>query len=291
MNNELPEKYLQWVARVSEIVSFKFPFDENSELRFNDWLYSKWISQKDYMNIAQTWWTEIHLSMEKYMEWEDYTSPLYDKVSNEINHWKLYIDNLKMKFPNIRYDTEVYIRDEWLRFNWTIDLVRVNEETKQVWLYDYKSWEVTKKAFWLETKLLKSWQPWKPTDKLKKLALQLSLYAQVYQQQWYEVMWLYWVWLHDTGCYEYKVEQWSNEEIDRLLSLFFTRKTNLPNNFTFNINWMKIEIQTTIPEELYSKASVVIEEWDLDWMTIEQKIEEAIRLQKHLISKYKDGNL
>lgn len=301
MKDKLPEKYLEWVPRVSEIVSFQFPFDENSELRFNDWLYSKGIKQKDYMNIAQTWWTEVHLTMENYIEGKDYISPLYNEAKNEIDYWKQWLDELYKTYSINKWKwkilSEVYVRDKSLHFQWTIDIVLINEEEKKVILFDIKTFEIAKKAFWLETKLLKSWQPSKPTDKLKKLALQLSLYAQVYQQLWYEVVWLYWVWLHYTWCYEYKVEQWPDWDIDRLLSSFYTRSLNLPPKFTIKIINMKISIQTPLvmPWESDFKQftfwNIEIWENDFEWKTCEERIEEWIRLQKHLIKKYKEGNL
>jgi len=188
--------------------------------------------------------------------------------------------------------TEVYFKDKNDLFQWTCDIVLINEEEKKAILFDLKSWEITKKAFWLEQKLNKNGSPPKPTEKLKKLALQLSLYARILEQMWYEIMWLYWVWLHDSWCYEYEVGRWTDEELDALLSSFFIRNTEIPPNFTILIkNMSRIEIQTVIPEQLYSKASIILEENDLEWKTYEEKIDEAIRLQKYLIKQYTEWNL
>ena len=99
MNNQsLPAEYKQGITRVSSIVEFKYPFDENSEQRFVEWLNWKWIKQKDYMHIATSWWTEIHLTMENYMKGVSYISPLYEKVKNEIEGWKKWIDELNNKY-------------------------------------------------------------------------------------------------------------------------------------------------------------------------------------------------
>jgi len=94
----LPEWYKKGIPRVSDIVSYQYPFDENSEARFVSWLEWKGIKQKDYMNIATTRWTEIHLTMEHYMCWTEYVSPLYEYINNEIDWWKQWIDELKITY-------------------------------------------------------------------------------------------------------------------------------------------------------------------------------------------------
>lgn len=288
MSNWLPSWYKEWIARVSNIVSYVFPFDWIAEETFMAWLEWKKIKHSEYMKTAQDWGTEIHLTLEKYMEWEDYSSPLYSIHSKEIEWWKRYVDNLKIKYPDIIWKTEQVVLDNYWRFQWTIDLVRINEDTKQVWLYDYKSWEIVKKNYWLETKLLKSWQPSKPTEKLKKLWLQLSLYAEVYKQLWYTVEWLYWVWIHESWVYEYEVDLWGENKINDIINKYYIRNTNIPPNFIININknMTVIELQTTIPDMPYSKAWITIEENDFEWKTIEERIQEWVRLQKYLLEQY-----
>lgn len=282
------DKYLEWVPRVSNIVEFKYPFDINSQARFMTWLANLNINEEEYMNIAQSWWTEIHLTMENYMNWIEYISPLLAEVENEINNWIKWIDNLKSKYSWINYLTECYVRDEHLRFNWTIDLIRVNEKTKEVWLYDYKSRWVAKKKYWLSDKLLKSWAPIKPTEKLKKLSLQLSLYALVYEQRWYKIMWLYWVWLHNTWCYEYEVERWSKWELDKLLSEYFLSKNTDMENTEVSINIenpLVISLQTA--PIAFAAIKVELDLWKLkEWADYKKAINEAVAVHKRLHSLY-----
>jgi len=291
MNSWLPKWYKQWVSRVSNIVEFVYPFDWNSEERFLSWLDWKGIKQKDYMNIATTWWTEIHKVMEEYMNWRKYISPLYNQIKEEIEWGKKWIDELNEKYKNIKYLTELVLLEKNNLYQGTIDLVRVNKK-KQARLYDFKSWEITKKAFNLEQRLNKNWTPPKPTEKLKKLKLQLKAYARILEQQGYEIMGFYGVWLHSSGCYEYEIEIMSDEEFDNILSSFFIRNTNIPPNFNIKIIEMaKIEIQTVIPDQLYSKASIVLEENDFEWLTYEEKIVEGIKLQKYLLKQYTEWKL
>lgn len=286
----LPIWYKKGVSRVSDIVSFVYPFDWNSEERFISWLDWKGIKQKDYMNIATTWWTEIHKVMENYMCWQKYCSPLYNQIKEEIEGGKKWIDELNTKYPNMKYLTELVLREKNDLYQGTIDLVRVNSK-KQARLYDHKSWEISKRYFWLEQKLNKNGSPPKPTEKIKKLALQLKAYARILEQQGYEIMGFYGVWLHSSGCYEYEVEIMSDEEFDAILSSFFIRNTEIPPNFTIKLKDMKVEIQTVIPDQLYSKASIILEENDFEWRTYEERIDEAVILQKYLLKQYKEWQL
>lgn len=236
-----PKWYPRWVDRVSNIVSFKFPFEWNIEQRFISWLKDKGIKQEDYMNIAQSRWTEAHKIMENYMNWIEYTSPLYEQMKNEIDYWKAWIDELNSKYKWIKYLTEKRLVEKNKKFAWTIDLVRINEKTKEARLYDFKTFGITQRAFDLPQKLNKNGTPPRPTEKLKKLSLQLSLYAYILEQQWWKIMGLYGVWLHNSWCYEYEVERWNKEELEKLISEFImNKKENERNLERRSMIWMKI---------------------------------------------------
>ena len=284
----LPTGYKKGIPRVSQIVSFKFPFEWRWKQWYLDWLDRNNISEKEYLSTAQDWGTFVHHTLEMYMLWIDIEQDkeLEELHSNEIRYWKEYIDQLKKEFPWAKWIPEAVIRDKRDRFQWTVDLVRIN--WNKVFLYDYKTFEIVKKKYWMKTRLKKDWTVLKPTDKLKKVSLQMSLYAQYYIQQWYEIGWIYLVWVHDSGCYEFRGDLRDTDSIDSLLLSFFTRDKKLPPNLSIKLNNMEVRINTPIPDIAYSNAEIVIQENDFEWKTFEEKIVEWIKLQKYLLNKYKN---
>lgn len=215
--------YVKNVRRVSDLVSFVYPFEGNSKERYEGWLSSKGILNDDYMDVAQTHWTYIHQVMEDYMLWkEEIIWKLHKVHSNEIEEWKKYIDDLKARFPDTKWVPEAYVIDNKNRFQGTADLVRIN--WNKVFLYDYKTYEIAKKHFNLPQKLNKNWTPPKPTDKLKKVSLQLSLYAETYKQLWYEIGWIYLVWIHSSWVHEYEAELYSSEKLEEIIKEFLYHK-------------------------------------------------------------------
>lgn len=277
MNN-----YIDGVARVSNIVEYKYPFSIEDKTRFLEWLYFKWITEEDYMNTATSWWTAVHNNLENYILGHNIENN-NPHIQNEIIFWRWYIDKLKEDFPNTEWKPEFFLLDEFNRFQWTCDLVRINGN--KVFLYDYKTYEICKKKFWLSTKLLKSWTPWKPTDKIKKVSLQLSLYAQYFIQKWYEIWWIYLVWLHNSWVHEYKCDLWSKEEIDKLLINFLTKDIDMDNIELEIKSPFKIRLQSA--PVAYSAIEVTLDLKDLDnWLTAKEAINEAVALHKRLHNCY-----
>ena len=91
----LPEGYISWIPRVSEIVSFVYPFDGNNKARYQKWLKEVGIDEHDYLSKAQTVWTYIHQHLEDYINWEE--SEKIKELENEtvktlIENGKKYID-------------------------------------------------------------------------------------------------------------------------------------------------------------------------------------------------------
>lgn len=156
---KLPKKYKEWIPRVSELVSFVYPFESKFFLK---WLESKWISEEDYMKEATEWWTFIHNQLEKYLLWEEVKSSKYDDyiISGQEAIEELWIEPIYMEHYIWREDIQ-----------WTIDLVAKIDWKK--WIIDFKTYNLSKDMFWLENKYKK------PTDKLKKATLQLSVYAEL----------------------------------------------------------------------------------------------------------------
>lgn len=277
MNN-----YVENIARVSNIVEYKFPFWWEDERRFIDWLYSKWITREEYMNIATTWGTIIHNNLENYILGNKVDNYI-PAIQNEINYWRQYIDDLKVRFPTTEWMPEHYIIDELNRFQWTCDLVRIN--WNKVFLYDYKTYEISKKRFWMSTKLTKWGRPVRPTSKIKKVSLQLSLYAQYFIQKWYEIWWIYLVWVHDSWVYEYECELRNKEEIDELLINFLTKDLDMENIELDIKSPLKIRLQSS--PLAYSAIEVELDLNKLDnWITAKEAINEAVSVHKRLHQIY-----
>lgn len=207
----LPEGYKEWVERVSNIVSYVYPFDWDWKNRYLNWLCLNGIEEESYMKEACDVGTMVHKAMEDEILWNNVH--IDEDHRTEVEYWIHYLNALKWELI-----PEVVILDKKERYQGTTDLVRIDEETKTVWLYDWKTWGIAKKKFDLPNKYRK------PYDKLKKVALQLSLYAEYYRAQWYEIGWIYVVWLHETGCYPFELELYSTKKLNKILKDFKNAK-------------------------------------------------------------------
>ncbi len=295
----LPEWYIDWIERVSKIVEFEYPFDWDWQKRFKDWLVAKHVLEEDYMLESTTVGTFVHKQLENYLTWKplDITDGLFNLHANEISFWKKYIRDLVFAWGDL-YSEKTIIDKNW-RYQGTIDLVRICEKTKTVWLYDWKTWWIAKKRWNMPNEIKKN------PDKLKKVALQLSLYAETYRQKWYTIWGIYVVWLHEQELVEYNlfeefhkqkvknIRLWSTNEIESLLKRFensWEQKTkhqvNWQHTLLFNRNPMKIEIQTPSPSNQYARFMITLDDKDIEGKHPEEAIDEAIRLQKLLLSKY-----
>lgn len=207
----LPDWYKEWVERVSNIVSFVYPFSWEDKQRYLKWLNINWIEEKTYMEEACTIGTFVHDAMERRIlkKKQKKKDEAYALHKDEIEYWLSYLKALKWELI-----PEVIILDKKERYQGTTDLVRVDEETKTVWLYDWKTWWIAKKRFNLPNKYRK------PYSKLKKVALQLSLYAEYYREKGYEIGGIYVVWLHETGCYPFELDLYSSESLNEILTNF-----------------------------------------------------------------------
>jgi len=163
----MPSTYKEGVARVSHIVESVFPFEWEAKKRFEKWLDQKKIPMEKYMQVASSYWTAIHLWMENHingvsLEQEQYEPFLTKYVSFGIQWMKDY--NV------IPLEIEKYIQTE--HYQGTIDLIAEIDGEK--WICDWKTYWIAQEV--LNTKKEGSKYK-KPYDKLKKAALQLSLYA------------------------------------------------------------------------------------------------------------------
>lgn len=288
----LPKWYKDWVSRVSDIVSYKFPFDWNSKERYLQWLSKNNIDETEYLKEAQEVWTFVHSQVEKYTNLEplDISDRLFSLHEKEIQAWKDTVKYLILNWEKPDWSakevkgnliTEQYIIDSKNRYQWSVDLILKNEKEKIVFLYDYKTYWIAKKKFWLPN-LYK-----KPYDKLKKVELQLSLYAKYFEDLWYKIWGIFTVYLHETGCYIYRLEKINNSELESLI-LDFENQNKLPENMSLKINkeTMEVTINTNLKGQAYTNAQITLQEKDYEWLTEEEKIDKAIELQKYLLKQY-----
>lgn len=300
MANKLPAGYKQGVTRVSDIVWFEYEFWGDWKERYFKriegcereiiggtqclWKFNKeapetargirasailnsispktrrFILEHLYVGEACSVWTLIHKNLEDYLAGDKLIKD--ERHQKEIDHWTAYIDGLKKLRPNNSFETEVVVRDSNNRFQGTIDLIEIDEERKEVRLYDWKTWGIAKKKFDLPDTLRKAnakgvYSFKKPTDKLKKVALQLSLYAEARRQKGYTIVWIYVVVIHHSWAYEYRlfeedhrqkeplIRLWTSEELDELLERKRRGKEELPLDYKYvTLSNMIITVQS-----------------------------------------------
>lgn len=279
----LPDNYKEWIERVSNVVEFVYPFEWEAKQRYLDWLFDNVpenrkrgfsINEDEYLEEAQKVWTFIHLQMEHYLLWEplDVDDILYELHIDEINHWIKYIDSLDKDWRT--FETEVYVCDEKNRFQWAMDVRAVHYEKKLIKLFDWKTWWIAKKRYGLPNNYAK------PYSKLKKLTLQLSLYAETDRQKWYTIEWIYWVWLHESWAYEYSLTPMTTEELDEILLAFkrskwetIPYKLNIKNNMENN----KVSVELYTPTwEQYEMLRFISE---VNFDEVENTIENFIEMK------------
>lgn len=281
--SELPPNYIEGITRVSSLVEHLYPFEwTEGEKRYKQWLAKKGIDEREYIAEACNVGTFIHLQMEHRVLGSplDVADSLFQKHQNEIVNWLTFMEEYWLT----DMQTEVYCKDSANRYQGSIDLLATINEggaDKRI-LVDWKTWWIAKKRWDLPNKTTK------PYDKLKKVALQMSLYAKALWN--IDEIWV--VWLHDEGAFVYKLELVPNEELEMLIMSHQTKNLKLAPDahLTINYNPMEIKVQTTIPGEAYSVACVTMEAADMDnAKTIEENIWYVIKLQKTLVGKYKEG--
>ena len=196
--------------RVSNIVEFVFPFEGEDKRRYADWCIKNWFTDEEYLKQAQDIGTLVHESLE---EWIDNKKDVDVWRWGDWKEWgKKWLEEQKEEF-----NTEQYVRCGSL-YQWTCDLY--NEE--ELILADWKTWEVAKKVFNIKIKPLhKNGKPPKPTSRLKKVQLQMSLYAYAINKDKYEEFTLKALWLREEGCFEYVLKPIPREELIQIIKDFY----------------------------------------------------------------------
>ncbi len=221
----LPPNYKKWIERVSNIVSFVFPFKWTpDERRYKEWLYKNNIDEKSYLNDAQTMWTFVHLQLENYIDWKDVDKEdvMWEENKQEIIHWIEFLDNLSAD----EYQTEVYVRDKEERFQGSLDLL-YKKDGKTI-LADWKTFGICKKRYWLNNKYTI------PTKKRKKVELQMSIYAYAMKQAWTPIDELQLLFLHTDGCKVVSFKPLPDEEIEALIIAYKEKKKEKNNIIIIN---------------------------------------------------------
>lgn len=283
----LPEGYKEWIERVSNIVSFAFPFKgTEDEVRYLNWLENNWIKEEEYLRLAQELGTEVHEALEIYIEKWFYPN-ISKETYKEVIHWVYFIKDLKESGLRA-ITTEKYIKDKLDRYQGTCDLLYVNSEWEVV-LADWKTYWICKKKFPQLKK--KEWTPAIATKKKNKVHLQMSLYAKALKEtEWIIVDKIQLLFLHEEGLKIVDLAPLPDEEIESLLRDYYEHKIlslNPTSMSTVKITApFKIHLQTA--PQSYQNISVDLDFADLPKETsIEEACNQAVALQKYLANQFK----
>lgn len=163
---QLPTQYKEWLVRVTSIVDYIFPFEAKAKERFLDWLWKHSIDYDDYMEEASSWGRYIHKAMEIYcVDWE-FKGKKYKWYTSS---WIEFLKNCA--YEVVCAEKYVQCKTEGLEFQGTIDSVVRRKSDGKYWILDFKTYWLAKDKWNLQSAYKK------PSSKLKKAALQLSLYA------------------------------------------------------------------------------------------------------------------
>lgn len=280
----LPKWYKEWVPRVSNIVSFVYPFEWDWKYRYQEWLKKNNINEKEYLTEAQVVWTFVHLQLEKFLLWEeqDKKDKLYNLHKKEINNWIKFIKDIKKKYKPKdwwEYSPEHIVLDNKNRFQWTSDLILINDKLKKCVIIDWKTFWISKKRFKLNNEYKK------PYDKIKKWELQFSFYWYAFIQKWYSVEELILVYLREDNYYNYFLKQIDTKELDIILFNYYKNMTTKENkNIEINFDWFDVEILE--PTKQYWNIKVRIDWSKLDnWKTFKENLDNAIKVVNYLKTK------
>lgn len=213
--------YIEWVPRVSHIVSFHFPFNGNEKQRYLDWLENNQVKEEEYLEEANKSWTKVHEWIERYIKtWNKKTS-WWKRHRREVMSARKFIDWLRKQYWEWReYLPEKYVRELNNKYQGTIDLVIINRKLKEVVIIDWKTWWIAKKKF---PSLMRCRKYKKNYWKIDKVSLQLSLYWDVFRTYWFNVIDLIVVVLHEWWVYNYSLNFWSKKDLFKVIKLYGRR--------------------------------------------------------------------
>lgn len=214
------EWYDMSLPRVSNIVSFIYPFEWEDKKRYLEWLKKIWTTEEEYLWWANELWTFIHNQMENHILWKkiDKKNPLYLEVKEEIRNWIKYLNELIASWYKLL--SEVYLIDWEKRYQWTSDLILIKEN--DIIIADFKSYWVVKKRYWLPNKDVID------KSKREKVRLQLSLYARayLYHNPHYKCRSVKLIYIHSNLIREYDMEIIPKEEINIIIDRYLKSINN-----------------------------------------------------------------
>lgn len=271
--------YNKNIPRCSNIVSYVYPFWWDWKIRYLEWLRNNNINEKEYLDWANELWTFVHNQMENFINWDEIeiSSPLYKETIDEVKYWIDFLKELKAE----KYQSETYLKDkDWL-VQGTADLI-YKKDWKTI-LWDYKTFWIVKKRYWKDNKYA--------VDKKKreKVALQLSIYAYLYNQNHKEkIDWIELLFIHKKWVRSYKLELLDEKHIKNLLieyHLYLKSKNKEIKDLVINNNNMIITIQA--PTEAFWLIKIEEDLSKLDnWKTATENIDICFKTVKHLKQKY-----
>ena len=215
------EWYLEWIPRVSNLVSYIYPFKwTEDERRYINWLIDKWIDKDEYLWWANELWTFVHKQLEQHSLWKkiDKKNKLYKEVNKLIDNGIMFLRGVS----DIR--NEVYLSDD--RIQGTTDIIY--RYWWKLCLWDYKTYWVVKRRYWLDNKFKVD------TGKRKKVQLQLSFYAYLYEKIYNEkIEEIHLVYLHDEWYKIITLDIIPKEEIEKIIDDYYRDIINKDKYITF----------------------------------------------------------
>lgn len=215
------EWYLEWIPRVSNLVSYIYPFKwTEDERRYINWLIDKWIDKDEYLWWANELWTFVHKQLEQHSLWKkiDKKNKLYKEVNKLIDNGIMFLRGVS----DIK--NEVYLSDD--RIQGTTDIIY--RYWWKLCLWDYKTYWVVKRRYWLDNKFKVD------TGKRKKVQLQLSFYAYLYEKIYNEkIEEIHLVYLHDEWYKIITLDIIPKEEIEKIIDDYYRNIINKDKYITF----------------------------------------------------------
>ena len=195
----LPSSYAVGLPRVSAIVEYNYPFTCEPRQRFLEWLERKEVSYSAYMKEASSWGHYVHSALETFLKTRENRGRKY---RGYVNSWISFVNDYWVSAIAI----EEYVKCK--DYQWTIDLVcTINWEK---WIIDWKNYWLAKDKFNIPQPEYK-----RPTEKLKKARLQLSLYARCKRIKNIGV-----VELRSDGYHFHKLELIPKDELNSIIQEF-----------------------------------------------------------------------
>jgi CRISPR/Cas system-associated exonuclease Cas4 (RecB family) len=197
------------LPRVSNIVSWVYPFDWEDKKRYKQWLKKEDIIEEEYLWWANTLWTFVHKQMENYILWKpiEIKNSMYEETKELIINWTKWLDDYWYN----KIETELYLTDKIIQ--WTCDLLLFKWD--KLILGDFKTYWIVKGRYWKPNKCA--------VDKHKriKVQLQMSIYAYLYEKKTgKKITSLSLIFLHWEKTREYVLVPLEKEEIERIIKEF-----------------------------------------------------------------------